>query len=773
MLQSHLTIYDTAVLAHSQGIPALPIRHDGTKAPDVRSWRKYTGALPDEALIDAWFDARPHEGIALVTGEFSGIEALDFDDPAIYEEFKQRAVEWGLGDVLERMESGYCELTPRQGHHLLYRPQTVGRNTVLAKKPTDNPLKPKTLIETRGEGGYIVVAPSTGACHRVGEPWVLLRGGIEHIAKVADRERDALFEVARSFHTYQRPVKVRRVVSQVESKGRPGDAYNRDAVWDELLTEHGWTRVRDDGVECYWAHPGKTGSGHGATTNFNGSDRLFVFTTNSIFEAGRSYSKFEAYAVLAHDGDFSAAAQTLARQGYGSLPTFERTELGNADRFVEANLDDIRYCHEFSQWLVWDGTHWQLDQNRTLVFQRFRAMLDEMLREAEGLQGDARQPALNWAKASRSRRQVDAALNLAQRDSRIAIRRRDFDADDMVFNVENGTVDLSGGMLQPHERADLLRRLATVKFRPDARDSSWEALIAHVTQGDIEYAHYLQKTAGLALIGRNVFERVFILFGPGRTGKSTFLEGLKAVLGEYATAAEPDTFASRMKGRISNDIARVLEYRTVLVSELGEEDQLAMSLIKQLTGGDTISARLLYHEAEEGVGKLNVFMAVNQFPKVNTLDSGARRRIVSLPFLNVVTEGERDRFLKQYFTTNSGAQEAILAWAVEGCVMAIEEGLDPVPDVVAQAIELFWQEANPLTPFIAEACVLGDEEEMGVSELWDRYEVWCDRTRCRRVERAKFKEYLKDFGVEEKRSKRARRYVGISSDRAWEVRDAA
>jgi len=208
----------TATLAHSLSIPVLPVRDDGSRAPDVRSWARFQDSLPDDILVSVWFEREARKGVALVTGQFSGIEALDFDDPDIYGQFKARAADWGLSAVLERIEAGYLEETPRAGHHLLYRPETVGRNTHLALRPADNPQKPKVLIETRGEGGYVVVAPSSGECHATRRPWMLLRGGVECIAEVTDAERDALFELARSFNTYERPV--RPVASRLLKKGR-------------------------------------------------------------------------------------------------------------------------------------------------------------------------------------------------------------------------------------------------------------------------------------------------------------------------------------------------------------------------------------------------------------------------------------------------------------------------------------------------------------------------------------------------------------------------
>jgi len=203
--------------------------------------------------------------------------------------------------------------------HLLYRSRLVERNQKLASVLVEGLQRLRALIETRGEGGLVVVAPSGERIHPSGKPYVLLAGRISTIASITYEERQVLFSVARSFD--QMPPEDLLTCGQpharaVRTRGeRPGDHYNRRASWAEVLEPHGWRALYARDGESYWQRPGKQGSAISATTNYRESDLLYVFSTSTPFEAGRAYSKFAAYAILEHGGDFSAAARALAARG--------------------------------------------------------------------------------------------------------------------------------------------------------------------------------------------------------------------------------------------------------------------------------------------------------------------------------------------------------------------------------------------------------------------------------------------------------------------------
>jgi hypothetical protein len=343
-----------AAAALEAGLSAVPPREDGTKAPDGR-WKEYQRSRATSAELGAWYGTRgrpKRAGVGLVCGAVSGgLECLEFDAGGeAYEWYKARARALGLGDLVERVEAGYLERSPSGGVHWLYRSDPVDGNTKLADRYKDpaefndydreavekaaargkahRPVQ--TLIETRGEGGYVVVAPSGGGVHPSGRPYERLRGGFKTIATITPDEREALWNVARSFDSLDDGTGDRAEAGAAgahpdrwDDVVTPWDDYNARARWDDLLP--GWAHVYDDGEEQHWRRAGKD-QGVSATLNRNGSDRLYVFSTSTGFEALKPYTKFGAYARLEHGDDFKAAVRALSRAGYGQFRTWVKVD---------------------------------------------------------------------------------------------------------------------------------------------------------------------------------------------------------------------------------------------------------------------------------------------------------------------------------------------------------------------------------------------------------------------------------------------------------------
>lgn len=325
MRDQYSALYRTALCAHQAGMNVIPVRADGSKRPALTGWRIYQQRRVSADEIARWFGAS-EQGIAVVTGEISGnLEALDIDSPVTYQAWLARLREDAmLHSLYERVARGYLEATPSGGRHLLYRCPVVGRNLALARKPLPEAQRYSTLIETRGTGGLLIIAPSDGRVHPDGKPYTLLCGGITQVATITPEERDQLHALARTFD--ETPVKIRREEEtwykqpvELADHPRPGDLFNHSASWEEILRPHGWVLVHTVNGAGQWRRPGKRGPGISATTNYAGRDLLYVFSTATIFEPERSYTKFAAYTLLEHGGDFSAAARTLVEDGKAAL----------------------------------------------------------------------------------------------------------------------------------------------------------------------------------------------------------------------------------------------------------------------------------------------------------------------------------------------------------------------------------------------------------------------------------------------------------------------
>lgn len=306
----------------AQGISVVPTANDGSKRPAF-AWQGFQEHLPIADELLSWFKDGV-DGIGVITGAVSGnLEMLELEGRAVAEkmhlEIAEIANNSGLGDLWQRLNGGYVELTPSGGLHWLYRVSdgTLPGNTKLARKPGENG-GVDVWAETRSEGGFTITAPSGGSTHPSGGNWTLIGGSIETIPTITMAERSALHDIFAMFDEMPKAAVLQQeVVAKHDGTLSPGDDYNARTTWEELLQPLGWSVVYRKGESTVWRRPGKT-EGISATTNFNGNDKFYVFSTSTQFDAETSYSKFAFYATIKHGGDFKAAANNLRSLGYGA-----------------------------------------------------------------------------------------------------------------------------------------------------------------------------------------------------------------------------------------------------------------------------------------------------------------------------------------------------------------------------------------------------------------------------------------------------------------------
>ena len=249
-----------------------------------------------------------------------------------------------------------------------------------------------------------------------------------------------------------------------------------------------------------------------------------------------------------------------------------------------------------------------------------------------------------WALRSEAVERIKAMLSLAESEPDIPVEPKCLDADPMLLNCDNGTVDLHTGKLREHRRQDLITKLALVIYDLDARSDLWDEFLSEATGGDDALVIFLQRAAGYSLTGDTSEEVLFFIHGPQAAGKSTFVEAIKTVLGGYATTADFEAFLSRREvGGPRNDIARLAGSRFVASIEVDEGKKLAEGLVKMLTGGDTVTARKLYQEAFEFRPTFKLWLAANHTPRVREDDEAMWRRILTVPFIHTVPKGQRSQ----------------------------------------------------------------------------------------------------------------------------------
>ncbi|MFC1783819.1 phage/plasmid primase, P4 family [Planctomycetota bacterium] len=427
------------------------------------------------------------------------------------------------------------------------------------------------------------------------------------------------------------------------------------------------------------------------------------------------------------------------------------TEQGNGERFAQQHSHCARYCHTWKKWLYFDGRRWATDCEDK-ISHLAKKIVRDMYHEAASCDNEqVRKELARHAVLSETRRQRENMLWYAAKEIPICCWAKDFDKNIWLLNCLNGTIDLRTGELKPHNPDDMITKICPMEYNPDAQLDMWDKFLAETTDNDFGFQAFLQQAVGYSLTGDTREEKLFFVHGPAATGKSTFLEAVKAALGDYAQTADFETFLKRNQaGSIRNDIARLSGTRLVASIELEDGKKLAEGLVKQLTGGDTITARFLRQEHFEFLPQFKLWLAANDEPRVNHNDDAIWRRLLEVPFKKQVPEDKRDPDIKATLTDPKKAGPAILAWAVRGCQVWLENGLF-IPDAVTQATREYKLSQDPLREFIEDYIAIDARERELVKNVRAVYEKYAAEIGMKyTLNPAVFNKRLEQLGCEKK-----------------------
>lgn len=443
---------------------------------------------------------------------------------------------------------------------------------------------------------------------------------------------------------------------------------------------------------------------------------------------------------------------------------FHLTDMGNAERLVHRHGADLRYCYPWGRWIVWDGTRWVPDTSG-----RVHGMAKETVRgiykeAAQAGDDQSRKAISRHATASESETRVKSMAELAKPD--LPASQDDLDSAPYLLNVPNGTLDLRSSELRPHDRADMITKRAPVEYDPDATAPAWTAFLERILP-DPEVRRFVQLAAGYSLTGDVSEQVLFIPYGVGANGKSTLLNILLEVLGDYAKQAAPDLLIAK-KGAHPTELADLFGARMVASIEVEDGRRLAESLVKQLTGGDKIRARRMRQDFWEFWPTHKPWMVVNHKPEVRGTDNAIWRRIRLIPFTEIIPKKEQDRRLMDKLRAEL---PGILAWAVRGCLDWQREGLE-APDQVRKATGEYRAEMDVLGGFLEECCELREDYKELASEVYKAYQEWCSDSGEREVPRRQLTKKLEERGYPSKRSgpNGAREYHALRLLTFWKSR---
>jgi P4 family phage/plasmid primase-like protien len=750
------------------GFSFVPLKIDGSKEPSIK-WKPFQERKPTDQEMTGWYGNGATRGIAALQGKISGnAETIDFDLAELYDLFSEELAKRapGLGSKL------LVAKTPRPGYQVTYRCSIIGRNRALAfgerpARPDDDPksvyendagdfVVKFATIETRGEGGYIVAVGSPARVHKNNRPYELLNGDYEHVPTITSAERDIIFAICEALSDIPPPpeseCEYRERIRRERKPGEllPGDDFNERGDVKQLLKDAGWTPCREDRYGELWTRPGKeTSEGHSARLFPNGN--LYVFTSNaSPLEQNRCYDPFGLFAKLKNH-TIAAATRILAGLGYGKktsrVPEAEsiaassgalfdpsdinlRTDFGNAARFLEQHGADTRYSYARKKFFSFTGKLWSDDQ---AIVEHRASQVVRSLKHAQYPNADEKAAFTHYINSQKPERR-NAMLTIAR--SEIGIQFEAFDADLEIFNVQNGIVDLRTGKLLEHDPKYLCTKISPVRYDQAAECQTWRRFLFEIFNNNEELVGFIRRAVGYSLSGLTREQVFFLLYGTGKNGKSTFLNVLSRLLGDYATHAQMDTFVSRHRNNNghSEDLARLRGARLVTAIESEESKRLSEGLVKQVTGCDPVTASYKHENSFTYIPIFKLWLAANHKPIIRGTDDGIWRRPLMIPF-NVQFEkdprkvGAGKKLADPKLEAKLFAElPGILNWAIEGFQEWDDDGLNP-PKIVTDATEQYRQDSDILGQFIEECLTRKDTRGQGgekAGAIYTRYCQWAE-----------------------------------------------
>jgi putative DNA primase/helicase len=737
------------------GLSVIPIRGDGSKAPALPSWRPYQERVATDDELQDWFGRDGDRGLAILGR--NGVEILDFDRPGLFDQFHEVVEERqpGLVDRLPRVA------TPSGGVHLFTRSELREGNQKLARDTNG-----KTLIETRGEGGYVVAPPSPPCCHPARRPYVHVAGtGLHEIPHLRLEERSVLHEVARSFN--QKPDRdVDEPRRGTAVGGRPGDIYNEAVSWREVLEPAGWTVARANGEVLYWRKPRADGPGHHATTGHCG-DRFHCFSTSSPpFEPDTTYTKFTAYALLYHDGDFGDAARDLAARGYGPAPAPEAASSQPAlvvpsDRPHEApddphrlarllverrcrHADGLTLRYWRGEWHRWDGAAYHLlpeSEVRAEVCEAAKAEFDRVnLLELKDYDHRRRSSRLKRGEEPPTVRKVTQGLvgNIIQALGGLTVlpartgQPAWVEGDgpcraEEVLAAVNGLVHLpsldQGGLdLVPPTPRFFSPTVLDYAFDAAAPEpAEWLSFLHDMWPDDPESIQTLQEWFGYCLLPDTRLQKMLLIIGPKRSGKGTLARVLSGVVG-------PDNLAGPTLSGLASPfgLAPLLGKTVAIVSDARLSGRVDAAIITErllsISGEDTLTVDRKHLPAVSVKLASRFVILTNELPRLNDTSGALAGRMLLLRLTRSWFGREDPRLTERLLSERPG----ILLWAIAGWRRLRERGRFLQPDAGQELLGQLEDLTSPIGEFLREYCEIGPDRQVVKAELYERWKWWCE-----------------------------------------------
>jgi P4 family phage/plasmid primase-like protien len=686
-----MSLSEQALSYCASGWRVLPLRD---KRSPLVQWR---GGEYSVELVRSWWEEWPDAWVAVVLGAPSGVVRVDADGPVPQE-------------LLQQLPETAEFVTPSGGRGWLYSiPAGRTVETDVLWRGADEHQE----LRLQSDGAYTVLPPSPGYT------WV--RQG--PIADVPDGVMEA-----------QLRARAARAVHQLEAQLHPTVAEpERDVVLEALAAlSPARAHDRDSWLQVGMALHAAGDSYFEAWDSWSRSSSKYV--EGECEKLWASFSRSRGITVR-------SVLYWAKQDGWKPRRMYEPlTDVGNGRVLARACSGRALYCRRWSKWLAWDRRRWFVDAELEVVAiakRVVRERYDRALRslaavseaddEARRRRLKSMSKVLSWCTHSERADRVHAAVDMARSEPGVLVEHSQLDAHPWLLNCANGTLELRTGTLREHRPDDYLTQLCPTEYWPEALCPLWEQFVADVLP-DTATRSFLQQFLGACLTGDVSLQMIPVLWGTGSNGKSTLVGAVMQVLGEdYAMKAKRDLLMARRTDSHPTSIARLYRKRFVACVESSELGRLDEAFVKELTGGDTISARRMREDEWEFLPTHKPVLATNHRPEVRGTDDAIWRRLPLVPFTRSFTEAQCDPELPEKLKAESSG---VLRWMADGCRSWLAAGcrLERPPEVRHATAE-YRSEQDRVGCFLNECCRAEAGARVRTDELMQKYVLWCAANR--------------------------------------------
>lgn len=446
----------------------------------------------------------------------------------------------------------------------------------------------------------------------------------------------------------------------------------------------------------------------------------------------------------------------------------KRTDAGNAELLIKEFGDEVIYCPEVKSWYVWDGKKWAVDNGQIYqIAKRVAAIHEKMAVEAEAA---TKRRILKFAAYCESLAGLKAMIQLAQADQEIVVSTEWFDRNPMILNTDNGMLDLTSMKYLEFNRGEYVTNKANVTYVRGERNKAWEKFLADVIP-DPDTREFLQTAVGYSVTGSVEEDKMFILYGNGCNGKSTFVSTILNLLGSYGAQASSQLLMHKRDTGPRNDMFVLMGKRFVAATETGESCQLDENLIKQMTSGERVSVNPKYKSQFEFTPTWKTWLSTNHEPAIMGTDHAIRRRLILIPFTIQIPQDKIDTRLRTYLANDYRGRSGILNWVLDGVSRWKKHGLS-LPNQIENFTKRYHDSQNSIGQFMTDVCVMGDGFMISKNTIFSAYLNYCKRVNEKHRSKNAFGRYLKESGFVETRDSNNRYWVGLKLDDSVSIHPA-